>query len=273
MDERTSFIMYDLWCKYVVRLSDECALQLSRAICSYALGIDYEIKDQTVAVIFESIKEQMDDDYMRYQKRCETNSRNRKKTMSSNETNINDGQRSSTFDNDGQRSGCDNDNDNDNDNISNQSTTSKNLNSTTTTTTSSAVQMVVEEYNKTSFPKVQRVSEQRRKAIKARLKTFSLEEILKAFKMADASSFLHGNGDKNWVADFDWIMGVKSGGDQHLTRILEGHYSKDKSETARSGTTPKNKFINFQQRKTDYDSIVAAKNAERMNIPYNDTPE
>ena len=118
-----------------------------------------------------------------------------------------------------------------------------------------------------------KISEQRRKAIKARLKTFTPEEILKAFKMADASSFLHGNGDKNWVADFDWIMGVKSGGDQHLTRILEGHYSRDKAETARSGTTSTNKFINFQQRKTDYDSIVADKTAKRLQIPYNDTPE
>jgi hypothetical protein len=162
-------------------------------------------------------------------------------------------------------------------NINNNSisttTVSNKSNILTTTTTSSAVQMVVEEYNKTSFPKVNKISEQRRKAIKARLKTFSLEEILKAFRMADASSFLHGNGDKNWVADFDWIMGVKSGGDQHLTRILEGHYSRDKSETARSGTTSKNKFINFQQRKTDYDSIVADKTAKRLQIPYNDTPE
>jgi hypothetical protein len=133
--------------------------------------------------------------------------------------------------------------------------------------------MVVEEYNKTSFPKVNKISEQRRKAIKSRLKTFTPEEILKAFKMADASPFLHGNGDKNWVADFDWIMGVKSGGDQHLTRILEGHYSRDKAETARSGTTSTNKFINFQQRKTDYDSIVADKTAKRLQIPYNDTPE
>lgn len=271
MDERTSFIMYDLWCKYVVRLSDECALQLSRAICSYALGVDYEIKDQTVAVIFESIKEQMDDDYMRYQKRCETNSRNRKKTMSSNETNVNDGQRSSTFDNDGQRSGCDNDNDNDY--IFNQSTTSKNLNSTTTTTTSSQVQVVVDEYNKTSFPKVQRLSDQRRKAVKARLNSFSLDEIVKAIHLADESPFMHGNGDKNWTADFDWIMGVKSGGDQHLTRILEGAYSRNKTgDKARSGTSS-NKFHNFSQRETDYDSIVAAKTAQRMQLPYNDTPE
>ncbi len=262
MDERQSFIMYDVWAKYIVRLSDDCALQLARAICSYKLGLEIDIKDPTVAVIFESVKEQMDEDYKRYLKKCETNQRNRHKAMPSDKTVVDDGRRSSTVVDDGQRSGSDNDNeydyDYDSDNISNSTTLTKteNLNNTST----SAVQKVVEEYNKTSFPKVQKLSDQRRKAVKARLNSFSLDEIIRGIQIAEASPFLHGNNNRNWKADFDWIMGVKSGGDQNLTRILEGAYSRDKTEEkVRSGTST-NRFHNFEQRNTDYDAIVA----ERM---------
>lgn len=278
---KENFIVRDQLFLMIKNLDENSAGQLVKAIAAYLSGEQYDIGNPFIQAAFNTFLPQIQADSDRYektvQKRSEASKKRWDKDTSAPSSDANAMQM------DANASVCiangiqmdSNRNININNNSISTTTVSNKSNILTTTTTSSAVQMVVEEYNKTSFPKVQKLSEQRRKAIKARLKTFSPEEILKAFKMADASPFLHGNGDKNWVADFDWIMGVKSGGDQHLTRILEGHYSRDKAETARSGTTSTsaNKFINFQQRKTDYDSIVADKTAKRLQIPYNDTPE
>lgn len=276
---KENFIIRDQLFLMIKNLDENSAGQLVKAIAAYLSGEEYDIGNPFIQAAFNTFLPQIQADSDRYEKTVQERSKASKKRWDKDTSAPSSDANAMQMD--ANASVCiangiqmdSNRNRNINNNSISTTTVSNKSNILTTTTTSSAVQMVVEEYNKTSFPKVQKLSEQRRKAIKARLKTFSPEEILKAFKMADASPFLHGNGDKNWVADFDWIMGVKSGGDQHLTRILEGHYSRDKSETARSGTTSTNKFINFQQRKTDYDSIVADKTAKRLQIPYNDTPE
>lgn len=276
---KENFIVRDQLFLMIKNLDENSAGQLVKAIAAYLSGEEYDIGNPFIQAAFNTFLPQIQADSDKYEKTVQERSKASKKRWDKDTSTPSSDANAMQMD--ANASVCipngiqmdSNRNRNINNNSISTTTVSNKSNLLTTTTTSSAVQMVVEEYNKTSFPKVVKLSEQRRKAIKARLKTFSPEEILKAFKMADASPFLHGNGDKNWVADFDWIMGVKSGGDQHLTRILEGHYSRDKSETARSGTTSTNKFINFQQRKTDYDSIVADKTAKRLQIPYNDTPE
>jgi hypothetical protein len=266
--DRSSFVFYMSWGRMIRKLDKDTKCDLIDAMIDYESGKEPSFETATAEAIFESLQGTLDADGEKYENRVARAKKGAKKRWHESE---NDACEDLSIDKHMLNDACEDLSIDKHGVYDNEYVDVNNIN--VINSTSSAVQMVVEEYNKTSFPKVNKISEQRRKAIKARLKTFSLEEILKAFRMADASSFLHGNGDKNWVADFDWIMGVKSGGDQHLTRILEGHYSRDKSETARSGTTPKNKFINFQQRKTDYDSIVADKTAKRLQIPYNDTPE
>ena len=85
------------------------------------------------------------------------------------------------------------------------------------------IQEVVDLYNSicVSFPKVQKISERRRTAIKARLKEFTIDEIKKAFENAENSSFLKGENNRGWRADFDWLMN-----ENKLAKTFEGIYNK-----------------------------------------------
>ena len=91
---------------------------------------------------------------------------------------------------------------------------------------------VVDSYNSLckSFPKVTKLSERRRKAIRARLKEYSLAEIEKAFALAEESEFLKGANNRNWMAGFDWIIS-----DSNLPKVLEGKYANRASPNGNSG--------------------------------------
>ena len=77
----------------------------------------------------------------------------------------------------------------------------------------------------TSFPKLRSLSDSRRKAIKARLNTYSLDDFRTVFENAENSSFLKGSNDRNWTATFDWLMK-----DTYFAKVLEGNYA-DKGKT------------------------------------------
>ena len=75
-----------------------------------------------------------------------------------------------------------------------------------------------------SYPKVKVLSDARKKAIKARLNYYSMEDLEEAFRKAEASDFLKGKNDRNWQANFDWIMK-----DRNLAKILDGNYDNRQS--------------------------------------------
>ena len=88
-------------------------------------------------------------------------------------------------------------------------------------------QQVADLYNSicTSFPKLRSLSDARRKAIKARLNTYSIEDFQTVFENAESSSFLKGSNDRNWTATFDWLIK-----DTNMVKVLEGNYA-DKGKT------------------------------------------
>ena len=69
-----------------------------------------------------------------------------------------------------------------------------------------------------SFPAVIKLTETRKRAIKARLKDYGLEEIKRAFSLAGQSDFL--KGASGWQASFDWLMKPAN-----MTKVLEGNYT------------------------------------------------
>ena len=71
-----------------------------------------------------------------------------------------------------------------------------------------------------SFPHVRVLSDARRKAINARLKSYTLEDFKTIFENAEASSFLKGKNDRNWSASFDWLIA-----DKNIAKVLEGNYA------------------------------------------------
>jgi predicted phage replisome organizer len=90
-------------------------------------------------------------------------------------------------------------------------------------------QQIADMYNATcvSFPRLTVLSEKRKKAIKARLKKYSIDDIQRAFEMAQESDFLKGTNGRNWSATFDWIMC-----DSNMAKILDGNYAnKDNRRT------------------------------------------
>lgn len=84
-------------------------------------------------------------------------------------------------------------------------------------------QRIIDSFNDicTSFPKVKSLSDSRKKAIKARLNTYSVEQIIEAFRKAEASDFLKGKNNRDWQASFDWIMK-----DANIAKVLDGNYDK-----------------------------------------------
>lgn len=106
-------------------------------------------------------------------------------------------------------------------------------------------QLIADLYNDTcvSFPRLKTLSDNRKKAIKARLKIYTVEDFKELFRKAEASDFLKGSNDRNWSATFDWLIKA-----DNMAKVLEGNYD-NKTEK------PKNKFNNFPQRSYDYDAI------------------
>ena len=83
-------------------------------------------------------------------------------------------------------------------------------------------QLIADMYNDTcvSFPRIINLSDSRKKAIKARLKTYTVDDFKQLFIMAEASNFLKGSNNRNWSATFDWLIK-----DNNMAKVLEGRYS------------------------------------------------
>ena len=82
-------------------------------------------------------------------------------------------------------------------------------------------QEIISMYNDTcvSFPRVTKLSENRKKAIRARLKVYTPDDFKKMFEMAEGSSFLKGANSRNWSATFDWLIN-----DSNMAKVLDGNY-------------------------------------------------
>lgn len=93
----------------------------------------------------------------------------------------------------------------------------------------------VAEYNRicVGLPKASKVNESRKKAITARLNAgYTPKEFTALFEKAQNSAFLKGANEKNWRADFDWLIT-----DKHMAKTLEGAYDARVKEQAENQTT------------------------------------
>lgn len=88
-------------------------------------------------------------------------------------------------------------------------------------------QLIVDMYNDTcvSFPRLSTLSNARKKAIKARLKNYSFTDFQVMFDKAEASDFLKGKNNRNWSANFDWMIK-----DANMAKILDGNYDNRGSQ-------------------------------------------
>lgn len=95
------------------------------------------------------------------------------------------------------------------------------------------LEKIAELYNQIclSLPKTKILTEARKKKIKARLKTYSIEDFETAFKKMEASSFLRGENDRGWTANLNWLIER----DDNMAKVLEDSYidREIKSKAAR----------------------------------------
>lgn len=76
-----------------------------------------------------------------------------------------------------------------------------------------------------SYPKLRKVSANRKKAIAARWKEYdqNFDTFRELFELAEASPFLKGRNSRNWTADFNWLMNS-----ENMAKVLEGKYNTDR---------------------------------------------
>ena len=97
-------------------------------------------------------------------------------------------------------------------------------------------QLIADMYNDTcvSYPRLTVLSEGRKKAIRARMKNYTVEDFKRLFEMAERSSFLKGGNDRDWSATFDWLIK-----DANMAKVLDGNYEdrKEGGNDEQEGTT------------------------------------
>ena len=107
-----------------------------------------------------------------------------------------------------------------------------------------------------SYPRLVKLSEARKKAIRARLRAgYTVEDFRRLFEMAEASDFLKGKNRRNWSATFDWLIA-----DANMAKVLDGNYNnasgKPENGAAEGRRGSPNRFRNFEERQTDYDAMM-----------------
>lgn len=146
-------------------------------------------------------------------------------------------------------------NDNDNDNDNDESSTVRGTNRQE----SINYQQIADMYNDTcaSFPRLTSISDSRKKAIKARFKTYSVDDFATLFQKAEDSEFLKGKNGRDWSATFDWLIK-----DANMAKVLDGNYDNKNQPPHVPGTDPATKQ---QQSRDMMLNWVAAKEAQNGN--------
>lgn len=94
--------------------------------------------------------------------------------------------------------------------------------------TSKNCQKIIDLYNDIckSLPRCIKLSETRKRHIKARLKDgYGEDDFRKIFEKAEASDFLTGKAEK-WKASFDWLVN-----ENNMIKVLEGNYDNKGQST------------------------------------------
>ena len=82
-----------------------------------------------------------------------------------------------------------------------------------------------------SLPTVRSLSDARKKAIRSRLRQYTIDDFKAVFEKAEASSFLTG-ADGGWKASFDWLIK-----EANMLKVLEGNYA-DKPRKGKKEVVP-----------------------------------
>ena len=239
--ERESFVFYRSFYEAIKRQPKKVQANIYNAIAEYALN-GSEPQDEKVLSIFFLIKPLIDANNQRYEngkkggRPREYNGDNNQeitKPKPNNNQTITETKPNNNQDvtkpkpnvnvNDNVNANA-NVNEDDNDNVNENANANANVN----VNEKINYQQIADMYNATcvSFPPCKRLSESRKKAIRARLNTYTVEDFRQMFEIAEASDFLKGANNRNWRANFDWLIK-----DSNMAKVLDGNYSRTGKQT------------------------------------------
>ena len=234
-----SFILYTSDYQLIEGLTDEQLGQLTRALFIYARDGEVIKLDPVVRMAFVFIKDKIDRNQQKYQKKCERNRENIRKRW--NKSNTNDTKENERIPNDTTRYLYDSDSDSDSD-VSKE-TDNNNIPSKEGLSISENPKVdparrcakidfaAIKEYWNTkhdqsgsAMRRLTLMSDQRKSNVRARIREYGgdVQNVYKAIDKAMASDFMNGKNGKGWVASFDWMMCPSN-----FPKVLEGNYDNE----------------------------------------------
>ena len=244
-----SFILYTSYYAIIEGLTDEQLGQLTRALFIYARDGEVIKLEPVVRMAFSFIKDNIDRNADKYQKKCERNRENIRKrwekkhsedtTERSDTTEYERIPSNTNVYEEKSRIPYDNDNDNDNDvsketdNIPSKegSSISENPKVDPARRCAKIDFAAIKEYWNTkhdqsgsAMRRLTLMSDQRKSNVRARIREFGgdVQKVYKAIDKAMASDFMNGKNGKGWVASFDWMMCPSN-----FPKVLEGNYDNE----------------------------------------------
>lgn len=94
------------------------------------------------------------------------------------------------------------------------------------------------------LPKVQKISSNREKKIKARLKNIDLNGWKQVFERCEKSDFCCGVNKNNWTASLDWLIS----NDNNYVKVLEGRYDNKFDMRSGRNSIEDNKLSELQRK-------------------------
>ena len=256
-----SFILYTSYYAIIEGLTDEQLGQLTRALFIYARDGKTIKLEPVVRMAFSFIKDNIDRNADKYQKKCERNRENIRKRWEKkhaedttersdtteyeripSNTNVYEEKSRIPYDNDN-----DNDNDNEYDNDVSKETnilepSKEGIQSASVKTEApgggkgSKSQKIdyaaVKEYwnrkhdeTKSAMPPITLMTENRKVMVKARVRQCKgdVKTLYRVIDIAMASDFMNGNNKHGWLGKFDWIFG----NEQNFAKVLEGNFNNE----------------------------------------------
>ena len=105
------------------------------------------------------------------------------------------------------------------------------IDTTSTTLTQKTINQIIEEWNKLGLQQLRGINSNtnRYSMLKARIKEYSLDEVVQAIENINKSSFLKGQNKRNWTITFDWLIRPNN-----FIKVLEGNYTDKEGSNGNS---------------------------------------
>ena len=247
-----SFILYTSDYQLIEGLTDEQLGQLTRALFIYARDGEVINLEPVVRMAFVFIKDKIDRNQQKYQKKCERNRENiRKRWNKSNTNDTKENERIPSDTNVYERIPSDttrylSDSDSDSDSDVSKETDNKPSKEGIQSASvkpeapgggkgSKSLKIdyaAVKEYwnrkhdeTKSAMPPITLMTENRKVMVKARVRQCKgdVKTLYRVIDIAMASDFMNGNNKHGWLGKFDWIFG----NEQNFAKVLEGNFNNE----------------------------------------------